>query len=185
ALQTSSCRASSYSTGALVTGQTRMLSSFLSIMGATNLGSVIWSDRDRPGGGHWRCYQLGIEAHIKPVDAPIQMRTAGAPGRADLGHFLTDPHAIALFYQQPAQMHEGRRHPEAVIHDQRAAGEKQVRLRQRHHRIGRRSHPSTHRRCHIDAVMRAPRLAVINALAAVDAADATCQRPLKAVEKTQ
>ena len=86
-------------------------------------------------------------------------------------------HPIADLHVEPRQVQEVAAHAMAVVEQQRAAGEVEVRRRERHHAGGRRLDRRAGRRGDVHAGMRRFRRAVVDALVAEAAADAALHRP--------
>ena len=107
------------SSGALLTGQTRILSSFGSIM------SHSWGFRGRTlyvffsVRGHTRNQQLRVNAPIPPAHPPVQVRPGGAAGGTNLANQLPGLYLIAHFHMQLAQVQEAGRKSITVIQNDR------------------------------------------------------------------
>ena len=107
------------------------------------------------------------------------MGASGAAGGADFGNRVALLDGLAFFYQYLTQMNHGGRDPIAMIQNQGASGVVIIVLDQGHHRIGRSHHHRAGGTGHIDTVMGATRLAVVDPLAAIHATDSAGQRPLE------
>src|SRR5262245_47139309 len=122
------------------------------------------------------CWQLGIDRvltngrkngqriHACAVhpNSPVKMRTGHPSGRADLSNRLASSDQVALMDVHDRQVREQRKHAEAVIDDDRVAGEIEI-PREQNASAVRRMNGSAGGAQKVRAAVRLPRLTVEDA----------------------
>src|SRR6266851_5586164 len=120
--------------------------------------------------------QLRVEARLEPFHPPMEMRAGDAAGGADKADLLALPDALARLDVEPGKMGVARLQPIAVIDEDGVAGKEKLRGETYDAAAGGDDRRAC-RRGDVDPHMRRPRLAVEDALAAIDAADRPDRRP--------
>ena len=67
---------------------------------------------------HRASEQQRVEPRLAPLDAPVQMRSGGAPGHADPANVLPLPDPVANLHRQRRAMQERAVEPHSVVDQQ-------------------------------------------------------------------
>src|SRR5690606_38628431 len=123
---------------------------------------------------------LRVHPHVEPVHAPVHVRAGGPAGGADRADRLPGLDAVADLHVDAAHVQEVRTDAVAVVDQHGADGQVEIGTGEGDHAGRWRQHRGTGWGRHVQAGMRRARGAVVNALAAVDAADPPGHRPAEA-----